>query len=69
MMNLFNFQLKSDFDQGLDVHLSNDQNPHDVASLLKEYFRDLPEPLLSKELYPAFLATAGEWHFKRPYNL
>ncbi|VDM24925.1 unnamed protein product [Toxocara canis] len=32
--------------------------PHDVATLLKEYFRDLPEPLLSKEYYQAYVSAA-----------
>lgn len=34
-----------------------DTCPHDVATLLKEYFRDLPEPLLCKGLYTTFLET------------
>ena len=29
---------------------------HDVATLLKEFFRDLPEPLLPKEVQSALLA-------------
>ncbi|CAM1314997.1 ARHGAP6 (predicted) [Pycnogonum litorale] len=50
-------QLRDDFDGGKDVQLTEDHHPHDVAQLLKEYFRDLKEPLLSKELYSAFIAT------------
>lgn len=34
-----------------------DTCPHDVATLLKEYLRDLPEPLLCTKLYSAFLDT------------
>lgn len=34
--------------------------PHDIATLLKEFFRDLPEPLLTKHLYRAFLQTQSE---------
>lgn len=34
--------------------------PHDIATLLKEFFRDLPEPLLTKHLYRAFLQTQCE---------
>ena len=30
---------------------------HDVATLLKEFFRDLPEPIIPKELHPALLAV------------
>uniref|UniRef100_A0A1B0GQ99 Uncharacterized protein n=1 Tax=Phlebotomus papatasi TaxID=29031 RepID=A0A1B0GQ99_PHLPP len=31
--------------------------PHDVATLLKEFLRDLPEPLLCSALYGTFLGT------------
>ncbi|XP_077598448.1 rho GTPase-activating protein 36 isoform X2 [Stigmatopora nigra] len=48
-------QLREDFDGGLDVDLEREQSVHDVAALLKEFLRDLPDPLLSRELYPAFL--------------
>ncbi|OQR76491.1 hypothetical protein BIW11_07752 [Tropilaelaps mercedesae] len=30
---------------------------HDVAQLLKEFFRDLPEPLMTRQLYASFLVT------------
>ncbi|XP_077984632.1 uncharacterized protein LOC144439232 [Glandiceps talaboti] len=52
-------QLREEFDSGSDVRFHEGYNPHDVAALLKEYFRDLPEPLLSRELYPAFIATSN----------
>ncbi|XP_067132675.1 rho GTPase-activating protein 6-like isoform X2 [Centruroides vittatus] len=50
-------QLRDDFDSGKEVKLNDEHHPHDVAQLLKEYFRDLPEPLLTRELYQAFLST------------
>ncbi|KAK7097111.1 rho GTPase-activating protein 6-like [Littorina saxatilis] len=50
-------QLREEFDSGKDVVLTDDHNPHDVGALLKEFFRDLPEPLLTRDLYPAFVAT------------
>jgi hypothetical protein len=37
--------------EGLDIH--------NIASLLKLYFRELPEPLLTFDLYDAFIAAAG----------
>ncbi|KAK6620475.1 hypothetical protein RUM44_006876 [Polyplax serrata] len=49
-------QLRECFDSGKDVCL-DEYCPHDVATLLKEYFRDLPEPLLCKDLYQAFVLT------------
>nr|XP_057921897.1 rho GTPase-activating protein 36 isoform X3 [Doryrhamphus excisus] len=48
-------QLREDFDMGVDVQLDEEQSVHDVAALLKEFLRDMPDPLLSRELYPAFL--------------
>ncbi len=32
---------------------------HVIASLLKLWFRELPEPLLTYELYDCFIAAAG----------
>ena len=53
-------QLRQEFDSGVSVELTPDRlGVHDVASLLKEYLRDLPDPLLTRELFQAFLATAG----------
>lgn len=50
-------QMRDEFDYGRDVHFSEDLNPTDVAGLLKAFLRDLPEPLLTKELYAPFIAT------------
>ncbi len=44
-------------DKGEDVDLSQELDPHAVAGLLKLYFRDLPEPLMTFELYPWFIAS------------
>jgi len=52
-------QLRAEFDSGASVHLTAEHGVHDVASLLKEYLRDLPDPLLTHDLQQAFLATAG----------
>ncbi|XP_036404007.1 rho GTPase-activating protein 36 isoform X2 [Megalops cyprinoides] len=48
-------QLRDDFDQGVDVFLDEEHSVHDVAALLKEFLRDMPDPLLPRELYSAFL--------------
>ncbi|XP_077399860.1 rho GTPase-activating protein 36 isoform X2 [Vanacampus margaritifer] len=48
-------QLREDFDAGVDVQLDDEHSVHDVAALLKEFLRDMPDPLLTRELYPAFL--------------
>ncbi|XP_064183973.1 rho GTPase-activating protein 6-like [Anguilla rostrata] len=50
-------QLREEFDRGTDVLLDEDHSVHDVAALLKEFLRDMPDPLLTKELYTAFINT------------
>ncbi|CAG9762437.1 unnamed protein product [Ceutorhynchus assimilis] len=50
-------QLREDFDCGKETSIDDNQCPHDVASLLKEYLRDLPDPLLCRDLYHAFIQT------------
>ena len=35
-----------------------DFSPHDVAAVLKEFLRELPDPLLCRELYNAFVAAS-----------
>lgn len=39
----------------MDVQLDEEHSVHDVAALLKEFLRDMPDPLLPRELYAAFL--------------
>ncbi|XP_030128627.2 rho GTPase-activating protein 36 isoform X1 [Taeniopygia guttata] len=51
-------QLREEFDRGLDVFLDEHQSVHDVAALLKEFLRDMPNSLIPRELYGAFLSTA-----------
>ncbi|KAG8519762.1 LOW QUALITY PROTEIN: Rho GTPase-activating protein 6, partial [Galemys pyrenaicus] len=50
-------QLREDFDRGVDVSLEEEHSVHDVAALLKEFLRDMPDPLLTRELYTAFINT------------
>ncbi|XP_074864048.1 rho GTPase-activating protein 36 isoform X2 [Carettochelys insculpta] len=52
-------QLRGEFDQGFDVILDDSHCVHDVAALLKEFFRDMPDSLIPRELYPAFVSTAS----------
>lgn len=52
------FKLREEFDHGLDVFLDEHQSVHDVAALLKEFLRDMPDSLIPRELYTAFLSTA-----------
>uniref|UniRef100_A0A8D3DX88 Rho GTPase activating protein 6 n=1 Tax=Scophthalmus maximus TaxID=52904 RepID=A0A8D3DX88_SCOMX len=52
-------QLREEFDRGVDVPLDEEHSVHDVAALLKEFLRDMPDPLLTKELYTAFINTTS----------
>lgn len=49
--------MRQDFDRNGDTDIRDETCPHDVATLLKEFLRDLPEPLLCSGLYKAFLET------------
>ncbi|KAM9343032.1 rho GTPase-activating protein 6 isoform 2-T2 [Pholidichthys leucotaenia] len=50
-------QLREEFDQGWEVHMDEEHSVHDVAALLKEFLRDMSDPLLTRELYTAFINT------------
>ncbi|PRP89238.1 hypothetical protein PROFUN_02112 [Planoprotostelium fungivorum] len=50
-------QLRAAFDAGEQVVLDKDINPHTVAGLMKLYFRNLPEPLLTFPLYSNFIGA------------
>jgi hypothetical protein len=41
------------------VNVNEIPDPHVVANLLKQYLRELPDPLLTDELYEAFLLALG----------
>lgn len=60
---LFFLQLREEFDRGIDVQLDEEHSVHDVAALLKEFLRDMPDPLLTKELYTAFINTTCRFCF------
>lgn len=53
--------LKARIENGHDVVLS-DYSPHAVACLLKMWLRELPEPLLTFELYDEFNETTGKYN-------
>lgn len=39
----------------------SDMDINAIAGTLKLYFRELPEPLLTDRLYPAFMEGIGVW--------
>eukprot|EP01104_Vermistella_antarctica_P011350 TRINITY_DN3158_c0_g1_i2.p1 TRINITY_DN3158_c0_g1~~TRINITY_DN3158_c0_g1_i2.p1 ORF type:complete len:589 (+),score=112.43 TRINITY_DN3158_c0_g1_i2:277-2043(+) len=46
---------KEEFDMAMDVDINRTPDPHIISGLLKLYFRELPEPLLTFELYDDFV--------------
>ncbi|XP_025408435.1 uncharacterized protein LOC112682133 isoform X2 [Sipha flava] len=53
-------QLREDFDHGKTLEetlTQSEDHVHDVATLLKEYFRALPDALLCNDLYQCFIQT------------
>lgn len=52
----------TDYDHA-DVENMNldDYNIHVIASVFKQWLRDLPNPLLTFELYEEFIRAMGEW--------
>ncbi|XP_055857765.1 uncharacterized protein LOC129920507 isoform X2 [Episyrphus balteatus] len=50
-------QMREELDRSSSTFIDPETCPHDVATLLKEFLRDLPEPLLCRNLYKAFIKT------------
>ncbi|XP_075982418.1 rho GTPase activating protein at 102A isoform X2 [Anticarsia gemmatalis] len=50
-------QLREEWERSQEAAIDAAVCPHDVATLLKEFLRDLPDPLLCRDLYSAFLHT------------
>lgn len=53
-------KLKSEFNSGVQVDLSTIADPHTVTGILKLYFRELPEPLMTYDLYESFVTAQQE---------
>lgn len=51
---------RDEFNSGVMVDLSNEIDAHTVSGLLKLYFREMPEPLLTYSLYDSFIAAQNE---------
>jgi hypothetical protein len=50
-------KLKENFDRGIDVDLFVVKDEHCISSLLKSYFRELPEPIWTNKLAQEFRRT------------
>ena len=52
--------LKDAYNKGIHVYLQ-EYEPNVVAGLLKQFLRDLPEPVLTHELLPKFEQASSKW--------
>ncbi|XP_053554909.1 rho GTPase-activating protein 36 [Bombina bombina] len=52
-------QLREEFAATGDVFLGEETCVHDVSALFKGFLRELPNPVLPRELYPVFIQSAG----------
>ncbi|KNC69511.1 hypothetical protein SARC_17981, partial [Sphaeroforma arctica JP610] len=50
-INAYKYKL----DQGVNVDFDQEENPHNVAGLIKLYLRELPEPLMTWDMYDPFI--------------
>jgi len=55
-------QIQDEFERGDDVQLGPDLDICSVTSILKQYFRNLPNPLITYELYDRFVDTTSMWN-------
>jgi len=51
---------KALYNKGVDMDISQEPDPHTVAGLLKLYFREMPEPILTFDGYEMFIQAQGE---------
>ena len=47
-------------DEAEKIFINDDFSPYDIADVVKEYFRSLPERLITAELSHIFIAIFGE---------
>jgi hypothetical protein len=53
-------QIQDEFERGDDVQFSPDLDICSVTSVLKQYLRNLPNPLITFEVYDRFIETSSE---------
>jgi hypothetical protein len=54
-------QLMAEFQKDAwNVQISKDFSAHDVAGTLKRFFRTLPEPLVTSNLYPEWIRATSK---------
>lgn len=53
-------QIQDEFERGDDVQFSPDLDICSVTSVLKQYFRNLPNPLITYELYDRFVESTSK---------
>ena len=54
-------QIQEEFERGDDVQFTQDLDICTVTSVLKQYLRNLPNPLITYEVYDRFIETSRRW--------
>ncbi|KAI5814199.1 hypothetical protein BZA77DRAFT_250415 [Pyronema omphalodes] len=62
-------QIQDEFERGEDVQFSPDLDICSVTSVLKQYFRNLPNPLITYELYDRFVESTNEYEVEKRVEL
>lgn len=52
-------EIQDQFERGVDVQFDPELDICSVTSVLKQYFRNLPNPLITYEVYDRFIETSG----------
>ncbi|TGZ77253.1 RhoGAP-domain-containing protein [Ascodesmis nigricans] len=52
-------EIQDQFERGIDVQFDPELDICSVTSVLKQYFRNLPNPLITYEVYDRFIETTG----------
>ena len=64
-LNFLHFLLSSSDARGVQINPES-YSVHDVTGALKDFFKCLPDPLLTHQLYPSFISAMGEQHYISP---
>lgn len=61
-------QIQDVFEKGEDPQFDSNADICGVTSVLKQYFRNLPNPLLTYEIYERFVETTSMFSSKKSYT-
>ena len=56
--------LRSQYDRNGDANLEQAEDVMAVAGLLKMFFRELPDPVMTEYLHQSFISVQEGWYYK-----